>query len=185
MLADGEDAWTAAILEHVEPAGVHSGDSACVLPGPSVTPELDARVRDAAALVARAVGARGLLNLQLAFAGGRLYVLEANPRASRTVAFVAKATGVPLVEHAVRLLLGESLARPRPAGTRRAGPVLGEGGGVPVGAVRRRRRPRARDALDRRGDGLGADRRRGLPARPARGGEEHPGGRVMPPLQAA
>jgi carbamoyl-phosphate synthase large subunit len=109
VLADGEHAWTAAILEHVEPAGVHSGDSACVLPGPSVSRELDARVRDAASLVARAVGARGLLNLQLAYIGGRLYVLEANPRASRTVAFVAKATGVPLVEHAVRLLLGESL----------------------------------------------------------------------------
>jgi carbamoyl-phosphate synthase large subunit len=109
VLSDGEEAWTAAILEHVEPAGVHSGDSACVLPGPSVTPELDRRVREAASVVARAVGVRGLLNLQLAVAGGRLYVLEANPRASRTVAFVAKATGVPLVEHAVRLLLGESI----------------------------------------------------------------------------
>ncbi len=109
VLADGEDAWVAAILEHIEPAGVHSGDSACVLPGPSVTAELELRIRETAAVVARAVGARGLLNLQLAITGGRLYVLEANPRASRTVAFVAKATGVPLVEHAVRLLLGEPL----------------------------------------------------------------------------
>jgi carbamoyl-phosphate synthase large subunit len=109
VLSDGADAWVAAILEHVEPAGVHSGDSACVLPGPSVTAALEQRVRDAATLVARAVGARGLLNLQLAVSGGRLFVLEANPRASRTVAFVAKATGVPLVEHAVRLLLGQSL----------------------------------------------------------------------------
>ena len=109
VLSDGEEAWVAAILEHVEPAGVHSGDSACVLPGPSVSPALDQRVREAAALVARAVGARGLLNLQLAVSAGRLFVLEANPRASRTVAFVAKATGVPLVEHAVRLLLGEPL----------------------------------------------------------------------------
>jgi carbamoyl-phosphate synthase large subunit len=109
VLSDGEDAWTAAILEHVEPAGVHSGDSACVLPGPSVTDALDERIRAAAALVARAVGAKGLLNLQLAVSHDRLYVLEANPRASRTVAFVAKATGVPLVEHAVRLLLGERL----------------------------------------------------------------------------
>ena len=110
VLSDGEDAWTAAILEHVEPAGVHSGDSACVFPGPSVTATLERSIRDAATTVARAVGARGLLNLQLAIAGGRLYVLEANPRASRTVAFVAKATGVPLVEHAVRLLLGERIA---------------------------------------------------------------------------
>ncbi len=109
VLSDGEDAWTAAILEHVEPAGVHSGDSACLLPGPSVTPALDERIREAAAVVARAVGGRGLLNLQIAISGDRLYVLEANPRASRTVAFVAKATGVPLVEHAVRLLLGERI----------------------------------------------------------------------------
>jgi carbamoyl-phosphate synthase large subunit len=109
VLSDGEEAWVAAILEHVEPAGVHSGDSACVLPGPSVTAGLEQRVRDTAAVVARGVGARGLLNLQLAVANDRLYVLEANARASRTVAFVAKATGVPLVEHAVRLLLGERI----------------------------------------------------------------------------
>ena len=110
VLSDGEEAWTAAILEHVEPAGVHSGDSACLLPGPSVTPALDERIRATAAAVARAVGGRGLLNLQLAVSDDRLYVLEANPRASRTVAFVAKATGVPLVEHAVRLLLGERIS---------------------------------------------------------------------------
>src|SRR5205085_4405253 len=109
-LCDGEDAWVAAILEHVEPTGVHSGDSACVLPGPSVTRALDGEIREIASLVARAVGARGLMNLQLALADGQLYVLEANPRASRTVAFVAKATGVPLVEHSVRLLFGERLA---------------------------------------------------------------------------
>ena len=110
VLSDGEEAWTAAILEHVEPAGVHSGDSACLLPGPSVTPALDERIRATAAAVARAVGGRGLLNLQLAVSDDRLYVLEANPRASRTAAFVAKATGVPLVEHAVRLLLGERIS---------------------------------------------------------------------------
>jgi carbamoyl-phosphate synthase large subunit len=109
VLCDGDDAWVAAVLEHVEPAGVHSGDSACVLPGPSVTQALEAEIRDAARLVARGTGARGLMNLQLAVHEGRLYVLEANPRASRTVPFVAKATGVPLVEHSVRLLLGERL----------------------------------------------------------------------------
>jgi carbamoyl-phosphate synthase large subunit len=108
-LCDGEDAWVAAVLEHVEPAGVHSGDSACVLPGPSVTRALEAEIRLAAKLIAKGTGARGLLNLQLAVHEGRLYVLEANPRASRTVPFVAKATGVPLVEHSVRLLLGEQL----------------------------------------------------------------------------
>jgi carbamoyl-phosphate synthase large subunit len=109
-LCDGEDAWVAAILEHVEPAGVHSGDSACVLPAPSVTPTLHAEVRAVVSAIARGLGVRGLLNLQLALRGDELYVLEANPRASRTVPFVAKATGVPLVDHGCRLLLGETLA---------------------------------------------------------------------------
>jgi carbamoyl-phosphate synthase large subunit len=109
-LCDGEGAWVAAILEHVEPTGIHSGDSACVLPGPSVTEALELELREIATAIARGVGARGLLNLQLAVADGRVWVLEATPRASRTVPFVAKATGVPVVEHAVRLLLGERLA---------------------------------------------------------------------------
>ncbi|HEU5212942.1 MAG TPA: carbamoyl-phosphate synthase large subunit [Gaiellaceae bacterium] len=109
-LCDGEDGWVAAILEHVEPAGVHSGDSACVVPAPSVTPALETEIRRITATIARALGARGLLNLQLALADGQVYVLEANPRASRTVPFVAKATGLPLVDHACRLLLGEPLS---------------------------------------------------------------------------
>jgi carbamoyl-phosphate synthase large subunit len=110
VLCDGEDAWVAAILEHVERAGVHSGDSACVIPAPSVGAVLEARIRELAQTLARGLGARGLLNLQLALHEGDLYVLEANPRASRTIPFVAKATGVPLVDHACRLLLGERLA---------------------------------------------------------------------------
>ena len=109
-LCDGEGAWVAGILEHVEAAGVHSGDSACVIPGPSVTVELEEEIRALASAIAGGLRARGLLNLQLALAGGELYVLEANPRASRTVPFVAKATGIPLVEHACRLMLGEALA---------------------------------------------------------------------------
>jgi carbamoyl-phosphate synthase large subunit len=110
VLADGESAWVAGILEHVEPAGVHSGDSSCVIPAPSVSPALEAEIRETATLLARGLGARGLLNLQLALRDGMLFVLEANPRASRTVPFVAKATGLPLVEHACRLMLGEPLA---------------------------------------------------------------------------
>jgi carbamoyl-phosphate synthase large subunit len=110
LLCDGEDAWVAGILEHVEPAGVHSGDSASVIPAPSVGVAVEAEIRQLGAALARGLGARGLLNLQLALAGGELFVLEANPRASRTVPFVAKATGVPLVDHACRLLLGEPLA---------------------------------------------------------------------------
>jgi carbamoyl-phosphate synthase large subunit len=109
VLCDGGDAWVAAILEHVERAGSHSGDSAVVVPAPSVTKARELEIRDAARAIARGLGVRGLLNLQLALAGDELYVLEANPRASRTVPFVAKATGLPLVEHACRLLLGEPL----------------------------------------------------------------------------
>ena len=110
VLCDGEDGWVAAILEHVERAGVHSGDSACVLPAPSVTPALEDGDPRAAPAAGGGLGARGLLNVQLALHEGELHVLEANPRASRTVPFVAKATGIPLVDHACRLLLGASLA---------------------------------------------------------------------------
>ncbi|MGI9111942.1 MAG: carbamoyl-phosphate synthase large subunit [Gaiellaceae bacterium] len=109
ILCDGKDAWVAAILEHVERVGVHSGDSACVVPAPSVSPALEAEIRELASRLAPGLGARGLLNIQLALHENGLYVLEANPRASRTVPFVAKATGVPLVDHACRLLLGASL----------------------------------------------------------------------------
>jgi carbamoyl-phosphate synthase large subunit len=110
VLCDGQTGWVAGILEHVEPAGVHSGDSACVIPAPSVTPALEEEIRGLATAIAAGLEARGLLNLQLALKDGLLYVLEANPRASRTVPFVAKATGIPLVDHACRLLLGASLA---------------------------------------------------------------------------
>ena len=110
VLCDGRGGWVAAIVEHVERAGVHSGDSACVLPAPSVGRALETEIRALASRLAEGLGARGLLNLQLALHEGELYVLEANPRASRTVPFVAKATGIPLVDHACRLLLGASLA---------------------------------------------------------------------------
>jgi carbamoyl-phosphate synthase large subunit len=109
LLCDGESVWVAGVLEHVEPAGVHSGDSACVIPAPSVTPALEAEIRELSAAIAAGLGARGLLNLQLALHRGELYVIEANPRASRTIPFLAKATGIPLVDHACRLLLGAGL----------------------------------------------------------------------------
>jgi carbamoyl-phosphate synthase large subunit len=108
-LCDGESAWVAAVLEHVEPAGSHSGDSACVLPAPSLGAALEEEIRELASALACALGVRGLLNLQLALRDGDLFVLEANPRASRTVPFVSKATGLPLVDQACRLLLGASL----------------------------------------------------------------------------
>jgi carbamoyl-phosphate synthase large subunit len=109
-LCDGKSAWVAAVLEHVEPAGAHSGDSACVVPAPSVGAVLEEEIRELAASVAVALGIRGLLNLQLALRDGELFVLEANPRASRTVPFVSKATGISLVDHACCLLLGSALA---------------------------------------------------------------------------
>jgi carbamoyl-phosphate synthase large subunit len=110
VLCDGESAWVAGILEHIEPAGVHSGDSACVIPGPSVTEELENGIEAIADALSKRLGARGLLNLQLAATDGTLQMIEANPRASRTVPFVAKATGVPLVDLACRLMLGAPLA---------------------------------------------------------------------------
>jgi carbamoyl-phosphate synthase large subunit len=108
-LSDGEDTYIGAVMQHVEEAGVHSGDSACVMPAPSVTPALEDEIGEFASAITTGLGARGLLNLQLALYEGELYVLEANPRASRTVPFVAKATGLPLVDHACRLLLGADL----------------------------------------------------------------------------
>jgi carbamoyl-phosphate synthase large subunit len=109
-LCDGDSAWIAGVLEHVEPAGVHSGDSACVIPAPSVAEELQREIGSIAQALARRLDVRGLLNMQLALKGGSLYVLEANPRASRTVPFVAKATSVPIVDHACRLMLGARLS---------------------------------------------------------------------------
>ncbi len=108
-LSDGRDCWSAAVMEHVEAAGVHSGDSACVLPSQGAGPGLVAEIEEQTAALARALGAVGLLNVQFAVRDDRVYVIEANPRASRTVPFVAKATGVPLVRHAVRLMLGAAL----------------------------------------------------------------------------
>src|SRR5256885_6882101 len=109
-LADGEDVRVAGIMQHVEEAGVHSGDSACVLPPMSLGEEMLADIRETTRRIALELGVVGLINVQYAVAGGQLYVLEANPRASRTVPFVSKAIGAPLAKIACRLMLGESLA---------------------------------------------------------------------------
>ena len=170
VLCDGDDAWVAAILEHVERAG--SPLRRLGRRRPRAVRDAGARAGDPRPprAIARGLGARGLLNLQLALAGDELFVLEANPRASRTVPFVAKATGLPLVEHACRLLLGEPLADARPARTRGADARVGEGGGVPERPLRRRRRARPGDALDRRGNGERSDAGRGVRPRPSRCG---------------
>jgi len=109
-LCDGRHVWIGGIMQHVEEAGVHSGDSACVLPPHSLGEEMLEQIRDATREIALAIGVVGLLNVQYAVHGGELYVIEANPRASRTVPFVSKAVGVPLAKLACRVLLGERLA---------------------------------------------------------------------------
>ena len=109
-LADGTDVWVAGILEHIEAAGVHSGDSACVIPPHTVPAEVLAELRRQTALLARDLGVVGLMNVQFALRDGELYILEVNPRASRTAPFIAKAVGVPVVRIAARLAAGEPLA---------------------------------------------------------------------------
>ncbi len=108
-LADGSDVHVAGIMQHVEEAGVHSGDSACVIPPLSIGEEMLEQIHATTTQIALELGVIGLINIQYAIAGGRLYVIEANPRASRTVPFVSKATGTPLAKVAARLMLGEML----------------------------------------------------------------------------
>jgi carbamoyl-phosphate synthase large subunit len=109
-LADGEDVHVAGVMQHVEEAGVHSGDSACVLPPMSLGKEMLDEIRETTRRIALELGVVGLINVQYGVAGGELYVIEANPRASRTVPFVSKAVGAPLAKIACRLMLGEPLS---------------------------------------------------------------------------
>ncbi|MBV9820481.1 MAG: carbamoyl-phosphate synthase large subunit, partial [Solirubrobacterales bacterium] len=110
-LCDGEDVWIAGIMQHVEEAGIHSGDSACVLPPHTLGGEMLQRIAEQTTGIARALGVVGLLNVQYAIHGDDgLHVIEANPRASRTVPFVSKAIGRPLAKLACRVMLGESIA---------------------------------------------------------------------------
>jgi carbamoyl-phosphate synthase large subunit len=109
-LCDGQDVWIGGIMQHVEEAGVHSGDSACVLPPHSLGEEMLEQIRAATRDIALGVGVVGLINAQYAIHEGRLYVIEANPRASRTVPFVSKAVGLPLAKLACRIMLGERIA---------------------------------------------------------------------------
>jgi carbamoyl-phosphate synthase large subunit len=108
-LCDGEDTYVAAVMQHVEEAGVHSGDSACVLPAPALSPLEQTYVEEVVRELGAALGVVGLLNVQLAIADGELYVLEVNPRASRTVPFASKASGINLVAAACRLAAGADL----------------------------------------------------------------------------
>ncbi|MFF1572153.1 carbamoyl-phosphate synthase large subunit [Leifsonia sp. NPDC058292] len=109
-LFDGEQLYIGGVMEHIEEAGIHSGDSSCTLPPITLGRREIDRVRDATLKIAQGVGVRGLLNVQFAIGAGVLYVLEANPRASRTVPFVSKALGIPLAKAASRIMVGETIA---------------------------------------------------------------------------
>jgi carbamoyl-phosphate synthase large subunit len=127
-LFDGHELFLGGVMEHIEEAGIHSGDSACVLPSMTVTDEQRAEIRIATEKIARGVDVRGLINIQFAIAENTLYVLEANPRASRTVPFVSKATGVPLAKAAARISVGHTIEQLRAEGI-----LPSQGDGVPSG----------------------------------------------------
>jgi carbamoyl-phosphate synthase large subunit len=130
-LFDGTEIYLGGVMEHIEEAGIHSGDSACALPPISLGSEEIDRIRRSTEAIARGVGVRGLLNVQYAMAGDILYVLEANPRASRTVPFVSKATGVSLAKAATRVMVGATIAQLRAEGVL---PPLGDGADAPAGS---------------------------------------------------
>ncbi|MFS8039295.1 carbamoyl-phosphate synthase large subunit [Xanthobacter sp. AM11] len=109
-LCDGTDVFIAGIMEHIEEAGIHSGDSACSLPPYSLSPDMLAALEKQTAAMALALGVGGLMNVQYAIKGDEIYVLEVNPRASRTVPFVAKVIGLPIAKIAARVMAGEKLA---------------------------------------------------------------------------
>ena len=129
-LFDGTELFLGGVMEHIEEAGIHSGDSSCALPPITLGAEEIDRIRAATRAIAEGVGVRGLLNIQFALGSDVLYVLEANPRASRTVPFVSKATATPLAKAAARLMMGESIAELRSAGVL---PASGDGGTLPAG----------------------------------------------------
>ena len=166
-VSDGRETYVGAVMQHVEEAGVHSGDSACVLPAPSLSTARDAEIRSIVRKLAQALGVVGLINVQLAVVDGNVYVLEANPRASRTVPFASKATGVNLVEAACRVMAGARVSELDLSRGTVPGTCLGQGGSASVRPLPGRRPgARARDARHGRGDG----ERRRSPDRVREGG---------------
>ncbi|MFE2158510.1 carbamoyl-phosphate synthase large subunit [Streptomyces lydicus] len=130
-LYDGHELYLGGVMEHIEEAGIHSGDSACALPPITLGGFDIKRLRASTEAIAKGVGVRGLINIQFAMAGDILYVLEANPRASRTVPFTSKATAVPLAKAAARISLGATIAELRAEGML---PRTGDGGTLPLDA---------------------------------------------------
>jgi carbamoyl-phosphate synthase large subunit len=110
-VVDGKDVFIGGIMEHIEEAGIHSGDSYCVIPPQTLSPKLLKQVKDTTIKIAKALKIKGLLNIQYAVKDNVVYILEANPRASRTIPFVSKSIGVPLAKLATRVMLGEKLNR--------------------------------------------------------------------------
>ncbi len=109
-ISDGDTTVVGAVMEHIEQAGIHSGDSACVIPAFSLSEKISKEIRKAATDLAKELEVRGLMNMQFAIKDDELYVIEVNPRASRTVPFVSKAIGIPLAKYAARIMVGEKLA---------------------------------------------------------------------------
>ncbi|MDI5972176.1 carbamoyl-phosphate synthase large subunit [Streptomyces sp. SL13] len=130
-LYDGTELYLGGVMEHIEEAGIHSGDSACALPPITLGGHDIKRLRTSTEAIAAGVGVIGLINIQFALAGDILYVLEANPRASRTVPFTSKATAVPLAKAAARISLGATVAELRAEGLL---PAAGDGGDLPLDA---------------------------------------------------
>ncbi|MET7768978.1 carbamoyl-phosphate synthase large subunit [Nocardia sp. NPDC005366] len=130
-LCDGEEVYLGGVMEHIEEAGIHSGDSACALPPITLGRSDIEAVRRSTVALAKGIGVKGLLNVQYALKDDVLYVLEANPRASRTVPFVSKATAVPLAKAAARITMGATIAELRKEGML---PSEGDGGHVPLDA---------------------------------------------------
>ena len=129
VLCDGEEVYLGGVMEHIEEAGIHSGDSGCALPPMTIGPEDIAQVRRSAEALAHGIGVKGLMNVQFALKDDILYVIEANPRASRTVPFVSKATGVHLAKAAARIMMGATLAELREEGLI---PTDYDGGSLPL-----------------------------------------------------
>ncbi|MEU6132928.1 carbamoyl-phosphate synthase large subunit [Saccharopolyspora sp. NPDC047091] len=130
-LCDGDEVYLGGVMEHIEEAGIHSGDSACALPPITLGRQDIEQVRESTKAIAKGIGVLGLLNVQYALKDDVLYVLEANPRASRTVPFVSKATAAPLAKAASRIMLGASIADLRSEGLL---PSTGDGADLPIDA---------------------------------------------------
>ena len=184
-ICDGEDVYIGGIMEHVEQAGVHSGDSGCSLPPNSLSAETQADLKEQTRKLARALKVVGLMNIQFAIQNGIVYILEVNPRASRTVPFVSKATGVPLAKMAARVMTGSKLKDLGLTDRARAAVLLGQGVGVPVREVPRGRSDsRPGDEVHRRGHGHGALVRRGVCEGAARFGRRVADARRVPAQRA-